>query len=232
MSWALEMKSQCTSYACCVVNVTFVTEWYVTLDLTEYRKNIYTQHIKRKIIEHRQQCADVYMWTDIMWISTILFLLLHCGSKKLVLCTRCSQSSSTTVPSNHALFLQMFQKIVQSSLLQSFHRKFFRQSLHSIIFELIQNFYWNMVLFAQTHLSVVCCRKLLPCRKTKLVPSFIKTHQLLTWRLETLWWSSELEINDIGSYSVQLFEDLRRVRVFSEPQCRYRPCCEKSRRSV
>ena len=31
---------------------------------------------------------------------------------------------------------------------------------------------------------------------------------MLTWRLKTLWWFSKPEITDIGSYSVQLFEDV------------------------
>jgi len=60
--------------------------------------------------------------------------------------------------------------------------------------------------------SVVCCRRLLPCKKTKLVPSLIKTCQLLTWRLKTLWRFSKPKTTDIGSYSVQLFEDLLGVR--------------------
>jgi len=134
--------------------------------------------------------------------------------------TRSSQSSAITLPSNRALFIQMFQKIVQSSVLQSFCRKFFHQSLHCITFEPIQTFYWNMVFFAQTHFSVVCCRRLLPCKETKLVPSFINTRQLLTWRLKTLWRFSKPKITDIGPYSVQLFEDLTGVRFF-EPQCIY-----------
>jgi len=38
----------------------------------------------------------------------------------------------------------------------------------------------------QTHFRVVACKWLSPCIKTKLVPSFIKTRKLLTWRMKKL----------------------------------------------
>jgi len=95
-------------------------------------------------------------------------------------CTRSSQSSATTLPNNRALFLQMFQKIVQSGLLPSFYLQFFHQSLRSITFELIQT-YWNKVLFAQTYFSFVCCRRFLP--SSYLISSTLTNYVLGDWRL-------------------------------------------------
>jgi len=100
-------------------------------------------------------------------------------------CTRSSRSSAIAFPSICTLFFQMFQKIVQSSLFPSFSQKFFHPSLRSITFELIRIIYYNTVLFAQTHFSVVCCRWLLPCKKQSWYPvsSKLSNYVLEDWRL-------------------------------------------------
>ena len=75
-----------------------------------------------------------------------------------------------------------FVKSFKVIFFPSFCLKFFHYSLCFITFELIETFLLKYGSLC-THR---CCILLFACKKTKLVPSFIKTRQLLTRRLKTL----------------------------------------------
>ena len=128
----------------------------------KYWKYINSEHI---CTYTASQCLQKILRTCIHNIhnpsSTLLFVTPSLVAMVGCCCTRSSQSSATTLPSNRALFLQMFQKIIQSSLFyhfvgNTFISLFAPQPLNSCRFFLLK--YGPLCIHP---FSRICCRRLI-----------------------------------------------------------------------
>ena len=98
-------------------------------------------------------------------------------------------------------------KIIQSDLL-SFCGNFFYQNVVSKIFKLIQILRIKYDSLRSNQFPWLALYAVDGCHENKLVPSFIKTHHLPTWRLKTRCRFAVSEIINIDKYLFKLFENM------------------------